>query len=163
MTAVLVAVGDAIAAEINAYDFTTDFDFEAERSWADFDVTLEDREKGLRVDVVPVGHESAEQVDRAGTVDYRPLVDVGLRYKFPPEDTKESDGRIDPQRIDALVSLYEQMIEMLEHPNHYRLSAYTAAAFSALTIRTVCPRNFIRDHRQFLAIFRLTYQVYKQP
>src|SRR5690349_4148013 len=101
MSAVLVQLADGLAAEINAHDFDTEFDFEAERSWNDLDANLEEMEPKLLVEVVPSGHSLAEIQDRE-SCHYHSAAFVGIRYKFPRTDTAQGTGKIDQGSIDGL-------------------------------------------------------------
>lgn len=160
MSGVLVSLADGVTAEIAAHNFGGSFAFTPARNWADFDVNLEDNETGLRVDVVPVGHTTVEIVDRQ-SIHYVTRVDVGLRYKFPAANTQTNTGRIDPAVIDELVLLSEGFIEFLESPAHHRLTSYDDATFASLQVGVLASPTFLRDHRQFLAILRVSYDIYK--
>ncbi len=161
MSGVLVALADGLAAEINAHDFTTSFDFEAERSWADKDDELSSFDS-LKVEVVPIGHDAAEQLNRAGDVSYKSSCQIILRYKAKPTDREQSTGRIEPKVIDDLTALAEAFIEFLESPSHYRLTNYDSATFSAMTVETIAPRNYLRDQGMFLAVLRPQYLTIKE-
>ena len=154
---VLFAVAEAVADELNA--FAWGISFTAGSNWGDFDLKLDDADTGLRVDVVPAGHEEAD-LETRGSLRYRTKADVVLRYRFQPADNLAS-GRIDPAKIEALALLAERFVEFLESPDHRRLIAYVnnEAAFASLKVKTLAPRNYLRDHRQFLAILQVSYHV----
>lgn len=162
MSDILVSLADGLAAEINAFDFDTEFDFEAERSWGAFDLELADERKPvLHVDVVPAGLPKTDLNDRGGTIDWNASADIILRYKFPQTATNEKDGQIDQEQVDALVNLTEQIIDMLYSDDHRRLQNYTSAniiAEGGVVVRTIASRNDLRNKRQFLAILRATYE-----
>lgn len=161
MSAVLVSLADGLAAEINAHDFNTDFEFEAVRTWGDKDDELASFES-LKVEVVPIGHDSADQLNRAGDVAYKSSCQIILRYKAKPTDREQATGRIEPAVIDALTSLTESVVEFLESPDHFRLTNYNSATFSAMTVETIAPRNYLRDHGMFLAVLRPQYNTVKE-
>jgi hypothetical protein len=157
MSAVLVALAEALAAAINAHDFNTAFGFEAERSWGDADEQIEELDE-LLIDVVPAGYESTEPHDRSGGVHFVSTADIILRYKFPPTDTTEGDGRIDQKTIDALANLTDLIIIFLHGTT--RLTNYDSAIFKSLEPRAVAPRDRLRSDRMFLAILRVSYHVF---
>lgn len=157
MTAILATVADAVVRQINAESFGETFTFQAERNYADFEMELSE-EGTLRVDVVPATLQM-EMSDRESPK-WVASIDIGLRYKFPQVESVAGTGRLDPDHIDPLVELTEEILAYLQSPDARVLSTYEEATWKDESkIRTIAPGNVLRTQRQFLAIIRASYDV----
>ncbi len=128
MASILVSVADGVADELNAATFSKEFC--AERSYADWDIALEENDETrgkLHCDVVPVTYVSADREYRAG-IAYQVPVDVVFRKLVPPT-ARTASGRIDPAYIDDYVEFNESVYEYFMQPK--ALDSYSAAALLA--------------------------------
>jgi hypothetical protein len=157
-TAALVYVADLVAAALNAHDFGEGVQFQAERSYADWDLKLEDANE-LHVDVVPVNLPSAVLNSR-GNAGYDVTVDVGLRKRFTQQESEEHTGRIDLAEVDRLVYLLEQMHELLCGYDKRVLASNVA--WQASTITDAFVPEHLRQNRQYTGLMRLTYRVKRE-
>lgn len=132
--------------------------FHAERSYADWDLPLEDSAPAgqVLVDVTPVPPIATELASRAD-IRYAPAVDVIVRRRLTPEQ-READGKLALTEVDSLVLLVEQIAEFFTPA---RLVTYDAAAWeSTEVLRQVVPAH-LREHHQFTGQIRLTFTVHK--
>src|SRR5262245_24348316 len=106
---VLTRIAEGVLAEVSKGQFSQDF--EAERSYADWELPLEEADC-LRVDVVPVSNMPVALQTR-GDASYKPSVDIVVRRKFGVPDQEERRGRIAIEEIDALVGLVEEIHQFL--------------------------------------------------
>lgn len=149
--------------EDNAANFVRSF--VPERSYADWDLALEDADK-LHVDVVLVTTEiqtnpiSRHANDVGGDVEYIVPIDVGIRQRFGQSEEEPSSGRISVAEIDQLVLLETQIFEYLYQEE---LTTYTAASWEDTRIVVACSREHLRQNRQFTGIIRTTYNVVAPP
>lgn len=164
MAAVLVEVSEAITDLLNDAAFATFItalaitdEWEAEFSYAEWDLALDsDEASDLLIDVVPSGH-SRTELDAVGSLKYVTDIDVAVRKKFGNADRAES-GRVDIEEINRLVWLVEMIHEyfLKDRPEDYPNAVWTGAS-----IRVACDRKMLRENRQFLGIVRLTFETSK--
>lgn len=146
----LVAVAKEVEALIDAASFSSEF--ELERSYADWDLELEEADC-VRVDVVPVGHESTELTSKR-YLEYEIQIDVAIRKRFDVTDQTD-EGRIDVEEIDALVRLTEEMSEFFMAD---RFTNLTDTAWSSTDIKAAPVKQHLRAMRQFTGIVRLGFR-----
>jgi hypothetical protein len=156
-TAALVYVADLVAAALNAHEFGEGVAFKAERSYADWDLKLEDAGE-LHVDVVPMGHPTAILRSR-GSVTYRVTVNIGLRKRFTQQESEQQTGRIDLAEVDRMVQLLEQIHELMCGWDKRSLADNVAWQESGITDSYVA--EHLRQHRQYTGLILLTYHVTK--
>jgi len=161
MTAILTAVADAVTAELNAHTFEPPF--EAARTFVDWDsAVLEGEPETLTVDVVPVSDLKTELDDR-GHVRYLAAADVVIRNKFGSANLEAIAGtdtaRVKHAAVDPLVALVELVHEYLAQQQ--RLTELAAAVWVETAIRHAVLHAHLRQHHQFTAIIRATYEVPK--
>lgn len=115
MTAVPILVADAVAAEINsaASDIGLPDGITARRSYADWDEDF----KGLNttaIDVVFAASNSQMgslvELQAAGWLEYRPMIDIAIRKRFEPID-RDTDSRLLNASVDPLVTLLQDIHE----------------------------------------------------
>jgi hypothetical protein len=163
MASVLIQTSDAVAAELNIpTGHTWSLQFIAERTYADFDLPLEDdaiRGK-LLCDVVPVSRLITDLESRGGSVAYEPSIDIVFRKKFEPADAQEDDGRLTKAAVDELVALVE---EVNEHFTPTALTTTDAATWKSTEIVAAVMHKHLREFNQFTGIIRLTFDATKGP
>jgi len=115
MTAVPILIADAVTAEINSAAVTIGLPagILARRSYADWDEDF----KGLSTTAIDVVFASANgsagslvELESAGFLSYRPMIDVAIRKRFEPTD-RDADGRLKNTSIDPLVLLLQSIHE----------------------------------------------------
>lgn len=153
--AVLVDVADAVVWELKTKPFF--LSFTCERSYAEWDLPLEDGDDALRVDVVPVGSLPAELDTRASS-EYRPACDVVIRKRMLPADYVPSTKRLSLAKVDELVKLVEDIHDFLCSE---RLSKLPAAVWQETKILAAYKPSHLRTPHQFTGIVRVTYSIDK--
>src|SRR5262245_5543313 len=109
--AVLVQVANAAVQQLTAAPPGTFSEtFTPERSYADWDLPLEQVTDQLLCDVVPVNSPKSELEER-GAVQYLAQVDVVLRRKFAPPDQESDTGRVTLANVDGHVKVVEELRE----------------------------------------------------
>jgi hypothetical protein len=154
-TAALVYVADLVVAALNAHDFGEEVRFKAERSYADWDLKLEDAGE-LHVDVVPTGIPSAVLNSR-GNAGYDVTINIGLRKRFGQEESEQHTGRIDLAELDRMVQLLEQIHELLCGQDKRVLAS--DVAWQASTITDAYVAEHLRQNRQYTGLILATYRV----
>src|SRR5262245_50599607 len=138
-----IEVAQAVADEINDNDWS--LEFEADRNYADWGITLEVLGT-LRCDVVPVNKPTTE-LDANGVIGYRVLVDIALRYRFKPDEL-DADGRVGKPKADALSFLLQ---EIAEHFTKLSLDSVNAIWYSTEYLQTHSPQALF-ENKQFTGI-----------
>lgn len=163
MSAVLVEIADAVTDLLNAAAFetyVTDLEiadeWEAERSWADWDLELKDAGE-LLVDVVPVTHDRSE-LETRGSIVYESSIDIGCRKKFHTADETIETGRVDAGEVDRFVWLVEKIHEYFCKD---RFADYQDAVWDSTKIVVACDRKMLKQNRQFFGAVRLTFKTSK--
>lgn len=155
--AVMVEVAAGIVVALNGEPSATwAMPFQAERSWADWEIELEELGK-LRVDVVPAGVELTELSDR-GDVTYQVMTDVGVRFRADPRAIDSVTGRVKVEQLDSLALVSEQIAEFL---TELRLPSYESAVWVSTDFRTAYLQKHLRELRQWTAVTRSIYEVTK--
>ncbi len=153
--AVLVTTASAVAAALNAAPADTfDYKFNPERSYADWELPLEDSKPSdgsVLVDVVPVPPLPTELTTR-GLIGYTPSVDIVIRLRLDPSN-READGRLEVAQIDGLLRFVEQVSEYFSTD---RLTSTDAVWQSTQILRAFVPQH-LREKHQFTAQIRLTF------
>jgi len=147
-TAEIVLVADAVAAELNAGEFSQEFT--AVRGYQS-DTELEDMAT-LHVDVVPVTPDPA--VEARFSAGCRNQVDVAIRKRFEGDDIDGDTGRVLNATLDAMLLLEQELYLYLLNKN---LAGYAAAAYLETTIRTAWIPEHVKRLNQFTGIIRTTY------
>lgn len=163
MASVLIETAEAVLAELDdPTDHTWSLTFSAARSYADWDLPLEDdRQRGeLFCDVVPVGRLVTDLETRGGSVAYEPAIDIVFRKKFEPADAEADDGRLTKAAVDELVALVE---EVNEHFTPTALTSTDAATWKSTEIVAAVMHKHLREFNQFTGIIRLTFDATKGP
>ena len=159
MASVLVQTADAVVAVLNdsAHGFTQPFT--AERSYAEWDLPLDDSvEPGrLYCDVVPRQGMTCEPESR-GYLRYRPSVAIVFRKKFKLEDARTDNGRLILSAVDELIALLEQVNEVLAGE---LLADFTVAGETAhwdqSETEQIYMQEHIRKHNQFTGVLIVPY------
>lgn len=132
-------------------------EFEIERSYAEWELALEDNEH-IRIDVAVVSTRiEIELGARGGLLLYTVPVDVAIRKKFQPQDQCDVTGRVLASSVDPLVLLTQEVFTL-----------FTTLRFSSNEQRIVwkedpkllaCPiHKHLRELRQFTSLMRLVFQ-----
>lgn len=157
--AVIVATAAAVVTALNAAPASVfAHPFQAERSYADWELPLEESAPTDRVlvDVTPVPPLATELASRAD-IRYAPAVDVIVRRRLNPNQ-READGKLALPEVDSLVLLVEQIHEFFTPA---RLVAYDAAAWESTELLRQYVPSHLREHHQFTGQIRLTFTVHK--
>lgn len=153
--AVAVAVAKAVTSQIDAA--TLSLAFTPERSYADWELALEDADE-LHVDVVVVTTELATELSSRGRMKYTVPIDIGVRKRFVTAQQDDDTGRVELAEVDALMLLVEEIHELFASVS---LTDYTEATWQE-TKTLVAPLNkHLRENRQFTGIVRVTFRVDK--
>lgn len=158
MASILIQTADAIVTELNTpTGHTWSLEFTAERSYADWDLALDDTaQRGvLLCDVVPVSRLPVA-LETQSSVAYSPAIDVVFRKKFEPADAQVDDGKITLSAVDELVTLVE---EVNEYFAAMRLTGFDSAVWDPsrdIELTAVIHRH-LREHDQYTGIIRLPF------
>lgn len=160
MPSVLIDASDAVTAALNDRDeFTPSIEFTAERSYADWELALND--PYLHIDVVPVGHSNKRGmesgIDSRSSFAYLPMIDIGIRKRFGADEQTE-DGRIVLAEIDNLVALQEEIGEYL---TFLEIGDSGDFIWRDTEYRESCLWETLDSQRQYLGILRMTYEYVK--
>jgi hypothetical protein len=149
--AVLVDVGDAIAAELNAAleegEVFQGLQFTAEAGYADFKPEDLDDLDCLKVDVIIAGHDENDLDDRE-SVGYMCAYDVVVRKKFGERETEQS-RRIDKAEIDRLVLFIEEIDQ------YFATRGFASGDWVDSKIRVTVSAYHLREMRLFLGVVRV--------
>lgn len=148
-TAILVSTADAVLNSLADQRFSQEF--EPERSYADWELPLEDSDD-LHVDIVPVNSPDFE-LETRGSISYAPQVDIVVRKRLA-QDQQEADGSFVLPEIDDLVYLVEEIAEYFVAD---RFSEIESIVWQRTQILAAYKPSHLRQHRQFTGIVRLTF------
>lgn len=141
--ALILDIADAVAAELNASDFS--MPFTAERTYVPrFDLEQMDV---LRVTVVPRSVEVGIESRARHRHDYR--VDVGVQRKFEAEQATE---------LDPLMELVE---EMADHFRGLVLDTEPEATCVEVANGPIYAQEHMREGRLFTSILTLTFRTWR--
>ena len=150
MSAILVSTADAVLNALADHRFSQEF--EPVRSYADWELPLEDQDE-LHVDVVPVGSPEME-LETRGSIDYSPQVDIVIRKRLA-SDQQEADGTLILPEVDDLVLLVQELAEYFMAD---RLAEFEGAAWERTQMLAAFKPSHLRQYRQFTGIIRLTFK-----
>ncbi len=154
-----IEVAQAIADEINAQEWSEDFD--ADRNYADFAIhNTTDRPTNLspgvlRCDVVPFNGPETD-MDASGLVRFRCPTDVCFRYLFKTDELT-TEGRVNKDRLDALSLLFQ---DVLLHFHELSLDTIDANWVSTDILQTHAPGTLL-ENKQWTGMFRVVYDAPK--
>lgn len=170
MTAIPILLADAVTTVINtAVDADTfAVEFEARRSYPDWDLTYEDmEERKAHVDVVFVsgqgGGGDLVELDSVDSLNYQPAVDICVRYRFGQEDReKNKSARLLNASVDPLVKLVEQLHEVVaaERDTELTIADGIEANWQDATIRAHVNQRRLREG-YFEGVVRVRFDVSK--
>ena len=149
MPAILVSTAEAVLNSLADHRFSQEF--EPQRSYADWELPLEDSNE-LHVDVVPVNAPDFE-LETRGSISYVPQVDIVVRKRLA-QDEQEADGSLDLLVIDDLVCLVQQIAEFFVTD---RFSEIESIIWQQTQILAAFKPLHLRQYRQFTGIVRLTF------
>jgi hypothetical protein len=122
-----------------------------ERSYADFDLELDDDE--IHVDVVVVSTKQTVELGSRGKNRYEVPIDVALRKKFGESDKDPTTGRTIIDKIDEMMLLAQTLSEALIPEELGGLgSLWQSSELISLPLL-----KHIRELRQFTSIVRVTF------
>lgn len=159
--AIPVQVAETVRSMIEAATTVTvnplSLEFTLERSYADWDLALEDATE-TRVDVAFVSTKiEAELAARGGRLAYTVPVDVCIRKKFGPEHQCDRTGRLSNSAIDPLVLLTQELFVLF---TMRRLANDGSIVWKEDPKLLACPINkHLRELRQFTSLIRLMFEV----
>jgi hypothetical protein len=160
MSSVLLAVADALAADLTAHAFSVPF--AATRTYADAEYQLETADSAVQCDVVPASKLKTELDDR-GTVRYLASAFVVFRRKFAGADIEQvgtsEQSRVKAASVDPLVGLVEETSEWLT--SQARLTNHPDAVWDSTNIEAAVVHKHLREWSQFTGIIKTTYEVPK--
>lgn len=151
--AILANVAEAVATALNAATAGTfSQEFEAERSYADWELPLEDAAPADRVlvDVVPVSNSEME-LETRGSLLYKPVVEVIVRRRLGPE-RRNQNGKFSLAEIDALVLFVQEIAEF------FVMEEIGSARWSETEPRRWVVPQHLHKYHQFTGIVRLTFE-----
>lgn len=153
MSSVLVETAEAVVTALNsAAAGTFSQRFQAERSYADWELPLEESAPADRVlvDVVPVPPMAIDAETR-GDVAYQPAVDMIVRKRLTP-DQRDGDGKLLLPEVDSLVLFVEELSEF-----HMLEELSNGARWKETEIRRSHVPAHLRQFSQFTGIVRVTF------
>lgn len=170
MTAVPILLAEAITTAINDAVDESYFEtaFSARRSYPDWDIDYKDLQ-GFGdpvVDVVFVSGQASGgdtiELDSAGSQNYQPSVDICVRYRFGASDRDSETGRLLNGPVDNLVSLVEQLHELMasERMTSLQLNDTLVADWFNANVRTYVNQRRLREG-YFEGVVRVNYSVTK--
>lgn len=153
---VLTSAAQAVVDELNE-DPETNFglNFTAERSYADWDLPLEDLDE-LHVDVVP-HPQSKTELSVSDTLSYEVRSTILVRKRFGT-DFQDNSGRTIVDEVDTLVGVVEAIAEYFVK---LVMTNDTDAIWQAVELPDHYVRDHLREHRQFTGTVRLTHRIDK--
>jgi hypothetical protein len=160
MSSILLAVADALAADLTAHGFS--LPFTAARTYADAEYQLGTADGTLQCDVVPASELKTELYDR-GTVRYLASAFVVFRQKFAGSDIEQvgasEQTRVKASAVDPLVGLVEEANEWLTALE--RLTNHPDGVWNSTNIEAAVVHKHLREWSQFTGIIKTTYEVPK--
>ena len=160
MSSVLLAVADALAADLTQHSFSVPFS--AARTYADCEYQLDAVDDSLQCDVVPASELKTELDDR-GTVRYLASAFVVFRRKFAGSDIEQvgtsEQTRVKASAVDPLVALVEEANEWLTAQE--RLTNLSDAVWNSTNVEAAVVHKHLREWSQFTGIIKTTYEVPK--
>ncbi len=151
------AVTDALVTALAASSFSQDF--AVERSYADWELPLDDADKGeLRCDVVPVNNPKTE-LDGRTSLGYTLACDLILRQKLNTPHQDAQTGRITLPTVDDLVGLLLELHEFFCVDRFGNLDDYV---WEETEIRAAYIAKHLREHRQFTGICRIGFSTSRE-
>lgn len=142
MPATILAIADAVAAELSAATFSQPL--AAERSYLPrFDV---DEMTDLKVSVVPRGLASQTLDRNRDRFDYK--IDVAIQKKVEPV----------PQALDPLMALVEEIADFFRQG---ALAAFPQARCTDVANVPVYAAEHLEELRQFTSVLTLTFRVWR--
>jgi hypothetical protein len=156
MPSVLIQVADEVVTTLNsALPGTFSQTFEAERSYADWELPLEDSapQDRVLVDVTPVPPLESE-LETRGSIAYRPAVDIIVRRRITPSQ-RDANGKLLLAEIDALVLFVEELAEFFTTDQ----LATSTARWAETEIRRAFVPTHLREKHQFTGIIRVTFDL----
>ena len=161
----LVNVAQGVTDDLNDNQAKFSVPFCAVRSYADWDIPLENAKPGkMYCDVVPVTFVAADREARA-FIAYETPIEIIFRLQVDPQWRGSSD-RIPVDKIDPLQTFVEGVYEFMMAPR--ALNAYPAAACIAQAWVTSygqvdgATESRLRLQNQWTSVFRLTYHSQKE-
>jgi hypothetical protein len=163
-SAILVQVANAVTQQLtSAPPLTFSESFTPQRSYADWDLPLEQISDELLCDVVPVNNPKSELEER-GAVQYLAQVDIVLRRRFKLADQDTGTGRVPLALVDALVKVVEELHEFFCGERMTAFSPEEAdrmGTWESTEVLAAYRKDHLRQHRQFTGIVRVTFRVVK--
>jgi hypothetical protein len=157
MTAISVAVAQGMLTMLQTAKLSQDI--APERSYADWDLALEDADN-LHVDVVAVTTEQkSELAVRGPSIQYIIPVDIAIRQRFGSDKQNPDTGRIEVASVDALCQLTEEIHELFM-PN--RLTDFSDGVWQETKILACPVLKHLKELRQFTGIVRVSFAVVKK-
>lgn len=155
---VLAECAQAAVDALNEAD-TFSQEFEAERSWADWDLPLEDQpsereREQVRVDAVPFGDITIE-LETPGTLKYRLTIDIAVRCRLGPE-RRGPNGRFNNAELDAFALLTQEIVEFFA-VNRIGDSEQFAWDSTDGKITTFNVPKHLRENHQYTSIIRVPF------
>jgi hypothetical protein len=151
LVAATEAVRQALAAQAFALSDGRTIVLDPQRSYADWDLPLEDLGV-LHCDVVPVASPFLAMETR-GSLLWKPEVDVVLRKRLDPYQ-QDTDGHTLLAEVDAHVELFERVAASLVAR---RLAGAEEIAWESTEVLAAVKPSHLRKFRQYTGILRVTF------
>jgi len=153
-------------------DPSTNFgvDFTAVRSYAEWDVKLEEMDS-LHVDVVPAGQPVCRLADRGGTIEHQVVAHIGVRKRFRRD---QQTRRFELSEVDDLILITQKISEFFSSDSitgrPRTLSDFPKASWleegeggNRSQILQLCDKAMLRQHSQYTGVVQLVYEVFQAP
>jgi hypothetical protein len=147
-----VAIASAVVTQINAANLGVT----AERSYADWDLELQD-ETGPRCDVVTNSVEQKQELFTRGNAKLSIPIDIAIRQKFGAAVIDATTGRVQLAAVDDLIAITEA-IAMMFTPKAFYEATGGNWAFEDITILANPIRQHLRQLHQFTSVIRITFR-----
>lgn len=150
MTAVPIAIADAVVTQINAAAEDDEFSIAgitANRSYFDWDEKYESLGSPL-VDVVFLTHQKPDAIrlNARNKLRYEVGVDVCVRQRFEATDRHESTGRLKNTSVDPLVTLLQEIHELfVSNRNTQTLPEEEQANWTAIEVMSWVNQKKLRQ------------------
>lgn len=153
MASPMIDAAKAVLDELNGNAWSESFT--AERSYADWDLDLEDFT--LHVDVVlAAAAVEIELSDREGSLDYVVPIQVVIRKRFGVDD--RTNGKLNVTEIDSLVQLFDDIFDFFTVD---RFSGYPAIIWKETRVITASERRSLRENSQYTGVIELRFDAHK--
>jgi hypothetical protein len=130
--------------------------FQPERSYADWEMQLDDED--LHVDIALVTTEQKTDLGTRGSLVYDVPLDIAIRKHLGADKQNDDTGRIAVDQVDGLMLLVQELEELF---TERRLTDPLATIWQSTRILAAPIIKHLREMRQFTAIIRVDFRTDK--